>query len=153
MRKLVLSVIATLATVPAFTGDSHALSLCNCCATEQAEQCSSACAAMTIPAGQCPAFVDYGPAKRPKINPLYGISLKEISLGEANQAQLESWRRFLERYRSRAIRDYDKAAEKYRHARLDDAAMASAKERLNQAMVNYNHGIRAYQVAVGRKPE
>lgn len=154
MRAFILSVLAAVAAFPAMSGGSQALSLCNCCATQQAEQCSAACAAMSFAPGQCPSFVDYAPAKkRPVINPLYGMSLKEISLGEPNERQLESWRRFLERYRRHAVKAYKKAAKKYRKGRLNDADMASAKALLNQALVNYNHGIRAYEVAIGRKPE
>jgi hypothetical protein len=154
MKALILPVIAAMAALPGFSESSRALSLCNCCVAQQVEQCMAACAAMTSAPGQCPAFVDYTPAKkRPAVNPLYSMSLKEIFLGEPNARQLESWRRFLEKHRRRAVRDYNKAAYKYRKGRLDDVAMASAKARLNQALVNYNHGIRAYEVAIGRKPE
>jgi hypothetical protein len=79
--------------------------------------------------------------------------LKEISLGEPNERQLESWRRFLERHRGRAMRAYNRADHKYRRGRLSDEDLAAAKALFDKAMVNYNHGIRAYEVAIGRKPE
>jgi hypothetical protein len=154
MRKFVPPALVAIAAWLVSTGSGEALNLCNCCATQQAEQCTAACARMTLAPGQCPAVVDYSPAKkRPASNPLYGMSLMEISLGEPTGAQLESWRRFLERYRRRAVSDYEIAAEKFRKGRLDKSALASARALLNKAMVNYNHGIRAYEVAVGRKPD
>jgi hypothetical protein len=156
MRKFILACLLGMAAWLSLSASSQALVLCTCCAEQQdrQRQCTAICDKAAPEPGHCAPVVNYSPAKqRPKTNPLYGESLMEISLGRPNPQQLESWRRFLERYRRRAFRDYDKTAEKYRRGRLDDAELAAAKALRDKAMVNYNHGIRAYDVAVGRKPE
>ena len=61
----------------------NAASLCNCCTTAVAENCSAVCGPAKPAPGQCIAMVDY--AGEAMIadgdNPLYGISLLNLELG------------------------------------------------------------------------
>ncbi len=76
----------------------NAASLCNCCATAVAENCSAVCAPAKPAPGQCVAMVDY--AGEAMIadgdNPLYGISLLNLDIEDAMRPELEEVRRLLE---------------------------------------------------------
>jgi hypothetical protein len=154
MNKFFVPVIVAAAALATLAGSSFAVVICDCCMSKQTKQCTAACTAVATTPEQCLSVVSYTAiTKRSTKNPLNGLSLKEISLGTANAKQLEDWRQFLEKYRHKAIDDYDRADKKYRHGRLSDNAMAAAKAKLREVMVNYNHGIRAYEIAIGLKPE
>ena len=76
----------------------NAASLCNCCATGVAENCSAVCAPAKPAPGQCIARMNY--AGEAVIadgdNPLYGISLLGLDLDDAMRPELEGVRRLLE---------------------------------------------------------
>lgn len=89
------------------TASMNAASLCNCCATGVAESCSAICAPAKPVSGQCVTMVDYAGEATIAAGeiPLYGISLRSISLEEPMRAQLESFRRLLEMARRGAEKD------------------------------------------------
>ena len=144
-----LGLLLTLAPV-------NAASLCNCCATGAAENCSAACAPAKPATGQCVAAMDY--AGEAVIadgdNPLYGISLLGLDLKEAVRNELEGVRRLLEDSRRGVEKDRKASARDFRKGRIDDATLAANAKRYEDAIVNYYLGQRAYRdrlAAVPRK--
>lgn len=145
---------AMLAGGPAAT-DARAMGFCDCCATSPGKSCKVLCETVAPAAGQCLAIVDYkgrGGSKR-GVNPLNGISLKDISLGEPGGGQLERFRRFLERSRRAAIRSQRRAIRSFERRRIDQAEFDKRSARYNEALVNYYHAIRAYLIRVGMKKD
>jgi hypothetical protein len=145
-------IAATIAGVPK---PAAAIGLCDCCANDLNQSCQSACEGQSTAPGQCTAIVDYrgkGATSEGK-NPLTGVSLRELSLGEPTAAQLESFRRFLEAGRRRAITDYRRAAWRLKHGRIAQGAFDAAKALYHEALVNYYHGMRAYLIKVGVKSD
>jgi hypothetical protein len=136
-------------------GPASAIGVCDCCATDLASTCQAACTGETKAPGQCAAVVDYAGkgATADDKNPLTGISLRDLSLGNPTRAELESFRRFLEAGRRRAIADYNRAAFRLQHSRITQDQFNAANALYKEAMVNYYHGIRAYLVKVGTKSD
>ena len=91
---------------------ANATNLCNCCTTGVAQSCNATCAPAKPVSGQCVAMVDY--ANEATIaageNPLYGISLRGISLEDAMRPQLEGFRKLLETARRGAEKDRNAAS-------------------------------------------
>ena len=134
----------------------NAASLCNCCATGSAESCGAACAPAKPAPGQCVAVMDY--AGEAVIadgdNPLYGISLISLDLGDAARPELEGVRRLLENSRRGVEKDRKASARDFRKGKIDDATLAAHTQRYEDAIVNYYLGLRAYRdrlAAVPRK--
>lgn len=134
---------------------SSAMGLCNCCDTSLTPSCGKACAATTLAPGMCPAIVDYeGTGATAKgANPLNGMSLRDISLGNPTPWQFELFRRFMEKGRRQAVATYRKALRHLRRGRISEAEFGKAKSLYDEALVNYYHGIRAYLNGVGTKSD
>ena len=132
-----------------------AASLCNCCATGGAESCSAVCAPVKPATGQCVAVVDYaGEAViADGVNPLYGISLLGLDLGDAGRPELEGVRRLLENSRRGAEKDRKASARDFRKGRIDDATLAVNTKRYEGAIVNYYLGLRAYRDRLAAVPK
>ncbi len=137
------------------SGASGAVGLCDCCSKDLNASCARVCADGPNGPGQCTATVDYKGkgANNAERNPLTGISLKEISIGDPTPPQLESFRRFLESNRRLAIRQYNRAAWRLQHSRITEENFAAAKALYREAMVNYYHGMRAYLNKLGVKSD
>lgn len=137
------------------TTPAHAVGLCGCCIEQPVEACAAACAAAPKAAGQCLALVVHGGTGEVggTGNPLNGFSFKDLDLGNPSAAQAEKLRRFLEKHRRRAARSYTAAAKLYQRGKLGREAMDKAKALLDEANVNYQHGIRAYLNRIGRKSD
>ena len=137
------------------SGASGAAGLCDCCGNDLNASCARVCADRPKAPGQCTATVDYKGKGASKVdhNPLTGISLKEISIGDPTPPQLESFRRFLESNRRLAIRQYNRAAWRLQHGRITEENFAAAKALYREAMVNYYHGMRAYLNKLGVKSD
>jgi hypothetical protein len=141
-----------LATMP---GQSAAMGLCGCCDTQLTQSCEALCSAIKLKFGICPTVVDYdgAGAAAEGTNPLNGMSLREVTLGEPTPWQLELYRRFTEKSRRQAVRDYKKALREFKRDRLSEADFAKADALYKEALVNYYHGIRAYLNRVGTKSD
>jgi hypothetical protein len=153
-----LAGVVVMTWVTAITGGpdpASAIGFCDCCASDLNASCQAACAGETKTPGQCTAVVDYAGkgATDDDRDPLTGISLKDLSLGNPTRAQLESLRRFLEAGRRRAIQDYNRAAWRLQHGRITQDAFDAVNALYKEAMVNYYHGIRAYLVRIGAKSD
>jgi hypothetical protein len=135
-------------TAPA-SAASTSIGLCNCCAPSLAASCQSSCQASNS-GRQCPVTIIYGEDVPHEGNALNGGSLKELDLGSPTRLQLESFRKFLERERRQALRDYRKIERAFDRQRATTAELDAAKALFAEAMVNYNHGIHAYRVATGQ---
>ena len=134
---------------------SVAMGLCNCCDSSLTPSCGKVCAAISLAPGMCPAIVDYeGTGATAKgANPLNGMSLRDISLGEPTPGRLERFRRFMEKGRRQAVRSYEKALRHMRRGRISESDLTKAKSLYDEALVNYYHGIRAYLNSVGTKSD
>jgi hypothetical protein len=75
--------------------------------------------------------------------PLYGISLRSISLEEPMRPQLESFRRLLEMARRGAEKDRKTSMRDFRKHRIDEATVQANIQRYEGAVVNYFLGLRA----------
>lgn len=134
---------------------ADAMGFCNCCDSSLTQSCAKVCAATSLKAGMCPAIVDYegtGAASK-GANPLNGMSLREVALGEPSPGQLERFRRFMEKGRRQAVRSYKKATRQLKLHRLSKAEFEKADALYREALVNYYHGIRAYLNRVGTKSD
>ena len=133
----------------------NAASLCNCCATGVAENCSTVCAPAKPDPGQCIARMNY--AGEAVIadgeNPLYGISLLGLDLDNAMRPELEGVRRLLEASRRGAEKDRKNSERDFRTGKIDDAALVVNTKRYEDAIVNYYLGLRAYRDRLAAVPK
>ena len=134
---------------------SEAMGFCNCCDSHLAQSCGKVCASTSLKPGMCPVMVDYDGAGSASAgaNPLNGMSLKDMTLGEPPPWQLELFRRFMEKGRRHAVASYEKAMRQVKRHQLTKADFASADALYREALVNYYHGIRAYLNHVGTKSD
>jgi hypothetical protein len=132
----------------------NAASLCNCCATGTAQNCSTVCAPVKPAPSQCVARVDYaGEAVIDDgANPLYGISLLGIEMKDALRPELEGVRRLLEDSRRGVEKDRKISARDFRNGKIDDAALAANTKRYEDAIVNYYLGLRVYRDRLAAVP-
>jgi len=145
-----------------FTGTSlllaatsvNAASLCNCCATGVAESCTAVCAPIKPGAGQCIAKVDYAGEATIAAgeNPLYGISLRNVSLEDAMGPQLEGFRRLLEATRRGVEKDRRVSNRDFAKHKIDEATVLANTKRYEDAIVNYYLGWQAYRDRVATAP-
>ena len=126
---------------------ADAASLCNCCTTGTAENCATVCAAAKPSGGRCVALLDYeGKATITAVeNPLYGISLLDISLAEVPRPQLEGLRRLLELARRGVEKDRKASVRNFRKKKIDQVAATANAKRYEEAIVNYYLGLQAYR--------
>jgi hypothetical protein len=134
---------------------ANGASLCNCCETGVAESCSSVCAPAKPVSGQCVAMVDFDgeAAIAAGENPLYGISLRGISLEGSMRPELESFRRLLEMARRGAEKDRKTSMQDFRKRKIDNAAVEANTQRYESAVVNYYLGLRAYRDRLAAVPK
>ena len=125
----------------------NAASLCNCCDTGVAESCKAVCTPAIPAPGQCIAMLDY--AGQTKIaagdNPLYGISLRSITLEEVQRPQLEDFRKLLELTRRGLEKDHKASYRDFRKHKIDEATAMANTKRYEDAIVNYYFGLQAYR--------
>ena len=136
-------------------GPAQANGFCTCCLNPMPEACAKACEARPATPNQCPAFVIYegAGAVGPNGNPLNAMSLKELDMGKPHRNELEGFRRFLEKYRIKAIKDWRAAARAYDRGTLGKDAFEEASTLYRDALVGYYHGIRAYRENIYAAPE
>ena len=115
---------------------ASATNLCNCCDTGVAESCSAACAPAKPMSGQCVAMVDYAGEATIAAgqNPLYGISLRGISLKDAMRPELEDFRRLLEMARRGAEKDRKASMQDFRKSKIDEATVQTNTQRYESAV-------------------
>ena len=133
---------------------ADAASLCNCCTTGVVESCKAVCAPVKPSAGQCVALVDY--TSEATIiageNPLYGISLLNISLGDATRPELGGYLKLLELTRRGLENDRKASVRDFRKHKIDEAAATANAKRYEDAIVNYYVGIQAYRDRLAAVP-
>jgi hypothetical protein len=139
----------------AISRSAQAAGFCTCCLDPMPQACGTACAARQTRPGQCPAFAIFEGegAVGPTGNPLNAMSLKELEIGKPQRRQLEGFRKFLEKYRVRAIKDWRAAARAYDRGKLAKDAFEEASTLYRDALVGYYHGIRAYRENIHAAPE
>ncbi len=155
MKKIWFSIaftaLVTLGGTPAaLAAGVQSISFCKCCGETTGSGCEATCAGEAA-AGECPVTVSFGGEPSSAENQLNGISLKELDLGKPSRAQLEGFRKFLEKERRKAQAAILKNERAYNKHNIGDTELQQAKARFDEAMVNYNHGIYAYQVAAGTR--
>jgi hypothetical protein len=120
------------------------------------EACGIACAARQTTPGQCPAFVIFEGGKGAvgvTGNPLNAMSLRELEIGKPRRTELEGFRKFLEKYRVKAIAEWRAAARAYNRGKIAKDAFEEASTLYRDALVGYYHGIRAYRENIHTAPE
>ena len=137
----------------AFALPAQAAGLCNCCGASTAQSCAIACAAVKPPEGQCQAIAEYAATAElgPGVNPLYGISLRNMALGHPKPSELEALRSLLERSRRSAERDRRSAWRQFERGKIDKAAVDASDKRYDDALVNYFLGLSAFRTAQAGK--
>lgn len=128
---------------------SQAASLCNCCGASTVAACTAACSAVTVPEGQCLPAVDYDARAEigEGVNPLYDVPLQSLSLGQADRAQIELFRRLMEASRRGAEKDRRLALRAYARGKIDRTEAERLNKRYEDAIVNYYLGINAFRAA------
>jgi len=134
---------------------AEAVGLCNCCDSALTPSCGKVCATVSLAPGMCPVIADYegSGATVPGNNPLNGMSLRDMTLGDPTPWQLEEFRKFLETGRRKGIASYNTALRKLKRRKITQAEFDRVGTLYREAMVNYYHGIRAYLNRVGRKSD
>jgi hypothetical protein len=125
---------------------ASAASLCNCCEDSTDASCSSVCATVKPVAGQCLATVDYSGTVEvgPGVNPLYGISLRDLEIGTPNAYEREMLRRLLEAGRRGAEKDRRQSMRDFARGKVSREDLDKLEKRYEDAIVNYFLGMRAY---------
>ena len=77
-------------------------------------------------------------------NPLNGTSLKFLYLSSPTRQGMENFRRFLEKNRKAAEKEFRAMKKAYRHGHVGPEEFTAAEKKRNEALVNYYHGMRAY---------
>ena len=78
-------------------------------------------------------------------NPIHGISLLNVDIGDAMRPELEEVRRLTEKDRKISARDF-------RKGKIDEAAVKANTQRYEDAIVNYYLGLRAYRDRLAAVP-
>lgn len=141
--------LAAAAAIWMSTGTSvSAAGLCDCCESGLSQSCIAACDASKPEIGQCLIAVDYTAATEigPGQNPLYGRSLRTISLGTPNRDEREAFRRLMEKSRLGVENDRKLALRAHAKGEIDDTEAQRLAKRYDDAIVNYYLGIHAYRV-------
>jgi hypothetical protein len=86
-------------------------------------------------------------------NPLYGLSLQNMSLDNVTQPQLEDFRKLLENSRRGLEKDRKATIRDFRKHKIDDAAVKADTQRYEDAIVNYYLGLRAYRDRLAAAPK
>jgi hypothetical protein len=133
---------------------ANAASLCNCCTTGVLASCVSVCAAAKPSASRCIALVDLEGETTiaPGENPLYGISILDISLRDATRSQLESFRKLLETARRGVEKDRKASVRDFKKHKIDESTAAANAKRYEDAVVNYYLGLQAYRDRLAAVP-
>ncbi|WP_373502614.1 hypothetical protein [Aestuariivirga sp.] len=145
-----LAFAAALGFATLLGGTAQAASLCNCCGSDTAQSCATACAPVKVMPGQCVATVDFDAeaAIGPGQNPLYDIPLQNVWLDSSGKDNLEVFRRLMERARKAAEADRRKALAERRKGAIDAATADRLAKRYDDAMVNYYLGMQSYRIAL-----
>jgi hypothetical protein len=150
-----LAVVMGFGLAAAMADRSEAMGFCSCCDSQLTQSCGKACAPLSLKPGMCPAIVDFdgtGPTNT-SANPLNGMSLRDMTLGEPSRWQLELFRRFMEDGRRHAVASYKKSLRQFKGRRISKLEFDSAGMLYREALVNYYHGMRAYLDRVGSKSD
>ncbi len=132
--------------------------LCDCCAGQPLSRiCQKACTSASSPNaagsgnGFCRPMIvpDVRAAKR-RTNPLNGVDLKYLDLGDLTPPQLERVRRWAERARSQAEARFRRMKAKAKRGLISPEAFAKAEALRDEAVTNYHHIIRAYRDSIRR---
>ena len=128
---------------------AEAASFCNCCGSATETGCDTACADTPGAVDECVPTVDFA-AKAEitrDVNPLYNLSLRNLTLRNPDERRAELLRRLLEAGRRGAERDRDRTLRGLTRDAIDSDAVAKASARYDAAMVNYYLGMQVYQAA------
>jgi len=84
----------------------------------------------------------------PEVNsdqmPLNGTSLKFLYMPHASRQGMEAFRQFLEKHRLNAETEFQKFRQAYLNGHVGPEEFKQAEKIRDEALVNYQHGMRAY---------
>lgn len=137
------------------TASANGAGLCNCCASDNSENCAAACSAIKVVPGQCSVVASFAGKKTitTEANPLYGISLRNLSLVDTTRPQLEDLRKLLENSRRGLEKDRKASKRDFLKHKIDEAAFKANTLRYEDAVVNYYWGLRAYRDRLAAVPK
>jgi hypothetical protein len=124
---------------------AKAIMLCDCCAKDAGEACAKACE--NISKAFCRPVVVMDKTAKSKANPLNGINLKYLDLSDLTPLQREKVRKWAEKLRKKAEKDFRMTRLLILWGHKDKSAFAPAEKTRDQAVVNYDHIMRAYRAA------
>jgi outer membrane protein TolC len=84
------------------------------------------------------------------VNPLVSPSLKYLSLPNGSPSELETARQLLEQWRRRAEARFGVAKQRFRAGEITRSTYDEQRAALEAALVNYQHGMRAYRAALSQ---
>ncbi len=137
-------IIAALAGWAAASMPARAIMICDCCASKAPAACESACQRATKEFCQPQIVLD----KKSKGKPLNGFNLKYLDLSGFTPAQLEKVRKWAEKERRKAERRFRKARLMILWGHKDKSTFGPAQAQRDEAIVNYQHIMRAYRQAM-----
>ncbi len=76
--------------------------------------------------------------------PLNGTSLKFLYLAHPSRQGMEQFRQFLEKHRLKAEAEFQAFRQAYLRAHVGPEEFVEAEKMRDEALVNYQHGMRAY---------
>ena len=129
------------------TGQAAAVGICKCDSEKGFEQ---ACLPICKEANEKTSF--FRPAvyfgDDPKVSgdksPLNGTSMKFLYLSHPTRSGMEKFRQFLEMHRKKAESKFQKSRRAYLRGQLSAEEFHAAEKLRDEALVNYQHGMRAY---------
>ena len=126
---------------------AKAIELCDCCAKAQPDKaCETACA--QVSEAFCRPVVVMDAESKTDGNPLNGIDLKYLDLGGLTPLEREKVRRWAEKNRRKAEKAFRMTRLQILWGHKDKSAFGPAEKKRDEAVVNYNHIMRAYRAAV-----
>ena len=137
------------------TASANGASLCNCCVSDNSENCAAACSVVKSVPGQCSVVASFAGKKTISTegNSLYGISLRNLSLVDTTRPQLEDLRKLLENLRRELEKDRKAMMRDYRKHKINEAAFKASTQLYEDAIVNYYSGLRAYRDRLAAVPK
>ncbi len=148
MNRKTGTILAAALALGVWSAPADAIMICDCCAASPPAGCADGCRGRT---GEgCAPVIVMKKAARSAQNPLNGLSLKYLDLSGLSRAELEKVRIWAEGLRRRAEREFRRTRLRILRGRAEKNAFAPAEKKRDEAIVNYQHIIRAYREALER---
>lgn len=142
-----LAVLAAVGLSIANTGIAAAVGICKC---DNEKGFETSCLPVCKEANEKTSFfrpaVYFGddPKVNGDTNPLNGTSLKFLYMSKPTRQGMELFRQFLEKSRKSAESEFRQIKRAYLRGHVGPEEFMQAEKKRDEAVVNYQHGMRAY---------